>query len=290
MRRLINFSSVLLLAAFVILTWVTFPGWINSIFPIPTDEKMQGVLGTFGDSFGALNTLFSGLAFTGIIVSIFLQSKELSETRSEIKAQGAQFQLQTEALTKQVFESTFFQLLNLHNEITQSISLEPSGLYSERKPHITGRVALKDLYMTKFGENVFIYELGLNDKDCPADTNEYYLMFHEVYGSQLGHYFRNIYQILKFVDESPAINKKFYTNLLRAQLSSYELALLFFNCLSSLGVERFKPLIEKYEFFEHLPLLDYISNEEIIMYSKSAYGSTNKDLLEIYELTKPRAN
>lgn len=40
--------------------------------------------GTFGDMFGAVNTLFSGLAFAGIIYAIFLQSKELSLQRQEL--------------------------------------------------------------------------------------------------------------------------------------------------------------------------------------------------------------
>lgn len=283
MRRLIDVFSILVLAGTIILVWATYPAWIGNFFLIPSDEKLQGVLGTFGDSFGALNTLFSGLAFSGIIISIFLQSKELKETRGEIKAQGKQFKLQTEALTKQIFENTFFQLLHLHNEITQSISVDQLGSFSANKPDLTGRAAFKELYTNKFGQHIFIYELGLNESECPDNTNDYYLMFHDVYGSQLGHYFRNIYQILKFVDQGSVINKKFYTNLLRAQLSSYELALLFFNCLSDLGIENFKPLVEKYEIFEHLPPLDYMSDEEIRMYSKSAYGSTNEELLHIHE-------
>lgn len=41
--------------------------------------------GTFGDMFGGLNTLFSGLAFCGIIISILLQSAELKMQREEIR-------------------------------------------------------------------------------------------------------------------------------------------------------------------------------------------------------------
>jgi hypothetical protein len=40
--------------------------------------------GAFGDSFGMINSLFSGLAFAGIIISIILQSKELKLQRLEI--------------------------------------------------------------------------------------------------------------------------------------------------------------------------------------------------------------
>lgn len=43
--------------------------------------------GTFGDSFGVLNTLFSGLAFAGIIVSIKMQNDEMREQRKEIQKQ-----------------------------------------------------------------------------------------------------------------------------------------------------------------------------------------------------------
>ena len=40
--------------------------------------------GTFGDMFGVVNSLFSGLAFAGVIYTIFLQHKELSLQREEL--------------------------------------------------------------------------------------------------------------------------------------------------------------------------------------------------------------
>lgn len=40
--------------------------------------------GTFGDMFGVVNSLFSGLAFTGVIYTIILQHKELSLQREEL--------------------------------------------------------------------------------------------------------------------------------------------------------------------------------------------------------------
>ncbi len=41
------------------------------------------VRGTFGDMFGSVNALFSGLAFAGIIVTILLQRKELALQRQD---------------------------------------------------------------------------------------------------------------------------------------------------------------------------------------------------------------
>lgn len=51
----------------------------------PISELSISKSGVFGDSFGALTALFSGLAFAGMIVTILLQSRELKLQRSEIK-------------------------------------------------------------------------------------------------------------------------------------------------------------------------------------------------------------
>ncbi|MDR6554663.1 hypothetical protein [Paenibacillus qinlingensis] len=48
-------------------------------------ESIEGKRGTFGDMFGAVNSLFSGLAFAGIIYTIYLQRKELTLQREEIQ-------------------------------------------------------------------------------------------------------------------------------------------------------------------------------------------------------------
>ena len=49
--------------------------------------------GTFGDSFGVLNTLFSGLAFAGIIVTVKMQNDERREQRKELQKQKIDAQL-----------------------------------------------------------------------------------------------------------------------------------------------------------------------------------------------------
>jgi hypothetical protein len=41
--------------------------------------------GQFGDVFGAVNALFSGLAFAGLIYAVFLQREELSLQRKELE-------------------------------------------------------------------------------------------------------------------------------------------------------------------------------------------------------------
>jgi hypothetical protein len=74
----------------------------------------------------------------------------------------------------------------------------------------------------------------------------------------LGHYFRNLYQVLKLIHESEALDgpsKQKFASILRAQLSSEELALLMVNCAGDMVDEgQFRNLLVRYRMLEHLPL------------------------------------
>lgn len=72
-------------------------------------KKLGEGYGTLGDTYGALNTLFTGLAFGGLIVSIFLQMLELRATRKELAeqkdaliGQHKESSSQTEILNQQI--------------------------------------------------------------------------------------------------------------------------------------------------------------------------------------------
>ncbi|AZP30601.1 hypothetical protein DLK06_16870 [Acinetobacter pittii] len=56
----------------------------------PQKTYMQRIgdnYGTYGDSYGSLNTLFSGLAFAALFISLLLQRRELEAQRKELTAQ-----------------------------------------------------------------------------------------------------------------------------------------------------------------------------------------------------------
>ena len=86
----------LLAAGFVIARWFSalwvgvafFPGW---------QER-----GQFGDLFGSVNALFSGLAFAGLIYAILLQRQELSLQRAELKLQREEMAASRAELAAQV--------------------------------------------------------------------------------------------------------------------------------------------------------------------------------------------
>ncbi len=55
----------------------------------PIENLSIANAGVFGDSFGVLNSLFSGLAFAGVIITILLQRDELRLQREELARSSA---------------------------------------------------------------------------------------------------------------------------------------------------------------------------------------------------------
>jgi hypothetical protein len=69
-------------------TWlmiIVFAVWLVYGFTIYFSIGSWKDPGTFGDMFGAINALFSGLAFAGIIFTILLQREELKLQRKELE-------------------------------------------------------------------------------------------------------------------------------------------------------------------------------------------------------------
>lgn len=79
--------------------------------------------GTFGDTFGAVNALFSGAALFFLVQAFLLQREELDLIREEredtkklLSAQEGLVQDQQKALNNQLFDQAFYSLLSLFNE------------------------------------------------------------------------------------------------------------------------------------------------------------------------------
>lgn len=217
---------------------------------------MKAIFGEFakagpaGDSFGAITSLFTGLAFVGLIATLILQQKELklqrrelrlqrdevSATRKELAGQKKQMELQNESLRLQMFEQTLFNMIRLFNDYISDISRRPSSTTSV---HITGRDSLSSL--------VTEYIVYAENAQSAASK---YIDLYQNYSDDLGGYFRLIYNILKFIDQSEIGNKKQYSNILRAQLSDGELVLISLNLQTPLAAKSVD-LMNKYEMTKH---------------------------------------
>ncbi|WP_172560046.1 putative phage abortive infection protein [Vibrio fluvialis] len=74
--------------------------------------------------------------------------------------------------------------------------------------------------------------------------------FYPEYGHIVGHYFRNLYYVLEQADSSD--KNGMYAKILRAQLSRYELNVLFYNSLSTYSSIKFNKLLMAYDMFNGL--------------------------------------
>ena len=257
---------ILAIVGGVIALWVASWYYIDKC--LPPDDR-----GVFGDKFGAVNSLFSGLAFAGLIITLLfqkeelqLQRKELEHTRNELKAQKLEFQEQNKTMKRQRFENTFFNMLSLQQEIVANFSCV-NNKYN-------GREVFKHIYI-----NAGISYRGLNN-GIKVILKKYgltaYSNIPEI--TRFDHYFRHLYHIFKYIDTSDLIEDKEryeYASIVRSQLSDYELVMLFYNCLTQKDNEieenKFKPLIEKYAIFNNLRKDLLANKEDLNEYKDGAY-------------------
>ncbi len=84
-------------------------------FTWPIQEISLTKSAVFGDSFGPLTALFSGLAFSGMIVTIYLQRNDLALQREDVQANRAEFQRAAVAQERTVRISAITTLLEEYN-------------------------------------------------------------------------------------------------------------------------------------------------------------------------------
>lgn len=212
--------------------------------------------GVFGDFFGGvLNPIFTFLTFLGLIVTIVIQRQDLRLSRVE-------YEKTAEALATQSVENTFFNLLDLHHKIAENLKFDLSTVANNS--YLTNAYLLKHLKpheVASDGRAVFdaIIKYLSADAASPLQIKTKYLRIQESHNHVLGHYFRNLYQAMKFIDGFDegvvSRSRKFkYASILRAQLSTKELVLLFINCLDGVCDKgQFKNLLVRYAMLEHLP-------------------------------------
>lgn len=288
----------------------------------------------FGDSAGATNGLFSALAFAGVIYAIFLQKnelelqrQELKDTRKEIAGQRKESELQNETLRRQRFENTFFQMMSLQQEIVNTLSYTYSIFTSKGIGNsvFKGRDVFRALYEKG---NAYYIDIQQKKIDCQnlkealfkkhnsfrkmtvdpsSQENPDVISFVEPYfdyspyndadqPQYLDHYFRHLYRMVKFIDETKLLPDDFderyqYTSMIRATFSRYEFVWLFYNGLSDNGI-KFKLLMERYallrgirldmlaiddekQYYQNLLDTDFIdSTDSDNFYNKSAFVKT----------------
>ncbi len=232
--------------------------------------------GTFGDFIGGtLNPLLSFLGFCALLYTIFIQRKQIDDDKKDRE--------------KQQFESTFFSLLNVHNQTLANLGRE---IVFDKLKEIAGKKDWEDdsSYFLNPKE-----ETNLRDASSILKRNNHLF----------GHYFQILYQLLKFIavhshdnkigldfdaekikNNAFGLNEKMYSNIVRSTLHEDLMRLLAINCYcedTQDDYHKYKLLVERYALFEHASFnpkhsISNIANnfpaiEEIrTFYDKKAFG------------------
>lgn len=241
----------------------------------PEKDGPTARLGQVGDLFGGVNALFAALAFAGVGVAAFQQWKS------------------TQIAFKQSIETTFFSALELHHKITDGLQFDRDRVFPAEHNWMTKFCAqaaapLPQLAPPVSGRGVFAEVLrGIsydpNGATTYTSTLENYRVLQVQHNYVLGHYFRNLYQILKLIDRDEALDidgRQKYASMLRAQLSSDELAVLMVNCAGSMVDQgEFRLLLVRYRMLEHVPLKkvgqDYVhagNQRSVVLADQRAMG------------------
>lgn len=262
--RWIVVVAVVCLVLVVLFYVATFHGELSS---------SQSIWAGFGDYVGG--TLTPALAFLSLIAllwTIQLQNdaldvsrEELRLSREELARSTQQLQRSAEALQRQNFEATYFQMLRRLNDSVGELS---------HGPH-EGREVLR------FISGEILQQLNSRATTDMDTLIRHYEQGHRQYREYLDPYFRLLFHIFTFISRSglPDEEEIVYANIARAQLTNYELRLLFYNGMTGEGKDGFKPLVERYGILKHLENQDlaaFSKEDQKNEYRRSAFMSASE--------------
>lgn len=120
--------------------------WVISGIVIYFSLETWSDRGTFGDMFGAINALFSGLALAGVVYAILQQQEELSLHYKELKRTASAQEKSEKALREQVEIQAQSAKLNAMSTVLSHLNSEiahSSGLDKERLQKDAQKVLLQ---------------------------------------------------------------------------------------------------------------------------------------------------
>lgn len=159
------FIVVIIWISYLFLAHCLVPDALKTYLPKGLlDSEGNIELGTLGDYFGALNTLFAGLAFAGLIVTIRQQSADLQATMDEMQQQTSQFKEQNQQNKIAQIKEDIYNRISLIKQIEKEIQIR--SWENGKKTVITGPNAIE-----KLGSNILqITSTLFPDEDDPRHS------------------------------------------------------------------------------------------------------------------------
>ena len=234
-------------------------------------------LGAYGDVFGSFNSLMSALAFIGLLITIYLQKKELSAAQ--------------ETARLECFENTFYHLVDLYksnlNEISINVNTE-KGL-EEKKGIAALSWQLKQmknnlkiaLEKCSYNSNCNKYE---DEVVCADRQIVYGYHLHKVIAGFMTfqtRYLSTIKCILRHIVEFKDLprERNVYVDIFLSQFTSFELQYLFYTTYTLDKNDKFIYLMKELNFLEKKDMVMNVSNSAIMLYNQK-FGTklTNRKL------------
>lgn len=275
--------------------------FISNLFLSTNVISDQTLWGIFGDTLGGtLNPILTFISFLAILYTIYLQGKELSETRKEI-ARTAEVQ------EIQKFENLFFKLIDTHESVARellSITIEINETIDDETGEfiVVSKNYIEHQYKTIFKSKFAGIESAKSrfHRDNHIHGRYYIFLYNILKNTFIQNNILTEKELLdshlfneKIKSTKPNFKEKSYANIIRSLINKKLLSLLAVNCAVKNNDDNYytyKLLIQRYCFFEHfegeLSIFKKPSRVELELknhYDKSHFGRNSyfKKLLQI---------
>ena len=246
LKKRILISILLIVAGIGVMIWfitrlLVFENYWNTDYNINLTA-----IGQVGDFIGG----FSGTLFT--LVGVVLLFETLALQRTELGESRKVFE-------KQQFENTFFNLLNLYQEVAKSMHYDNFDFSSEKT--YSGKEFFEQQKMKFYDDFTPVNNFSKNRKESSLN----YITFYTSTKEQTSHYFRTLYRIFRFISNSSFDQKEKmnYAKIVRAQLSESELFFIHYNAYTEYG-SKFRQLINEFNIIKHLPVLEKVEYKNYV--------------------------
>lgn len=245
-KKRILISILLILIGIGVMIWFIIRLLIFEDYWNPSYNINLSAIGQVGDFIGGFSgTLFALVGVVLLFETLALQRTELGESRKVFE--------------KQQFENTFFNLLNLYQEVTKSMHFDNFDFYSEKT--YSGKEFFEQQKKKFYEEFTPQNDFSKNRKEASLK----YIIFYTSTKEQTSHYFRTLYRIFSFISNSTFDSKEkmSYAKIVRAQLSESELFFIHYNAYTEYG-NKFRQIINEFNIIKHLPVLEKVEYKNYI--------------------------
>lgn len=261
-KRLLIWGVIAFIVATIIIVFLPLLVTQNSWWPLTVDKPNE-----IGDTLGGI--MGPIVALLGVLLTFLAFWAQYAANQEQKQQFLKALTKQEDDKKEQQFESQFFEMLNLHKQNVDELKTTAllDGVEVQRRKvfetmanefsTMLSYVQAANFDLTQDDiENcyhIFFWGYNIPERQNLSEDAQRWLRLegvqsntpminfinHRGFSASLGHYFRHLYMMVKFVAESKVITeydtKMKYLKILRAQLSNHEQIMLFYNWISTYG-------------------------------------------------------